>query len=291
MFCVLLFEIIYKLNKMKVFFLLALTFTIFFFASCNPNGSSKEEEYQPLTFLPDSLKQVSGVCDTSTMGGCATISFLYFKAQGGHVGVADAINSQIYAMLAGGIPIDEPLDTAAFAHVDSARQELLHSCKAFLKLYEEDKEATEGFFAAYSASSDTDFVVQTPKVISMGHILSSYQGGAHPNSYMAIQNFRVADGTLLPPAAFIADKEALTILAEKKFRERQSIAPNADLSAEGYFLNEAKQFFLPANIGVLKEGLLFHYNPYEIAPYAVGPIQFVVTYSELGNSVTPNVVH
>ena len=44
-------------------------------------------------------------------------------------------------------------------------------------------------------------------------------------------------------------------------------------------------FYLPANIAVTKNGLLFLYNPYEAAAYALGTISFELTWQELGTLI------
>jgi len=42
------------------------------------------------------------------------------------------------------------------------------------------------------------------------------------------------------------------------------------------------------NFAVTKEGLKFYYNNYEIAPYASGPTEILITYSELNDLISKN---
>ena len=39
---------------------------------------------------------------------------------------------------------------------------------------------------------------------------------------------------------------------------------------------------MPANVGVVAEGIRFFYNAYEVAPYAVGAGDVLLTWDQLG---------
>jgi len=53
-----------------------------------------------------------------------------------------------------------------------------------------------------------------------------------------------------------------------------------------YFENDV--FKLTANFAITKEGLKFLYNPYEIAPYALGQQEIIIPYAALGELIKPN---
>ena len=78
----------------------------------------------------------------------------------------------------------------------------------------------------------------------------------------------------------VSDTTALLGVVEKVFRKQQGLLPQHNLEERGYFLRDGR-FFLPANIGMSKKGLIFYYNPYEIAAYALGPIEVTVPYEQL----------
>jgi len=42
---------------------------------------------------------------------------------------------------------------------------------------------------------------------------------------------------------------------------------------------------LPDNLGIVADGVLFHWDPYEIAPYAMGPIDVTVPTDTLSTLV------
>jgi len=53
-----------------------------------------------------------------------------------------------------------------------------------------------------------------------------------------------------------------------------------DLATAGLWLPK-EGFTLPENFGVVSEGLLFHWDAYEIAPYSMGPIDVTVAAGDL----------
>jgi hypothetical protein len=79
----------------------------------------------------------------------------------------------------------------------------------------------------------------------------------------------------------IKDRTKLNKRVEQKFREINEIGPHDNLNEKGFFWDG--KFQLPANIGLVPEGVQFFYNSYEIAAYAVGPTEFVLTWEELGD--------
>jgi hypothetical protein len=77
------------------------------------------------------------------------------------------------------------------------------------------------------------------------------------------------------PALIEAIEDALRNLRELKSYE--------SLMEGGFFENSislSENFFLAAG------GLGFHWDPYEIAPYAVGPIEVILPYEKIKDSLT-----
>jgi hypothetical protein len=110
----------------------------------------------------------------------------------------------------------------------------------------------------------------------------SYTGGAHPNSNLTYLNFEVSTGKTLALSDLMKPgfEKQLTAIAEKDFRKRKGLAPQASLAEAGYDFDD-DQFKLNDNFAVTKDGLVFYYNPYEIAAYAGGPTELVIKWSEI----------
>jgi hypothetical protein len=108
-------------------------------------------------------------------------------------------------------------------------------------------------------------------------------GGAHPMTAKTYQSFKLNSGEKI----FIEDStilHKLTPLAEKEFRRVKNISVGNSLLNEGYWF-ENGEFYLNDNFAVVKEGLVFYYNPYEIAPYALGPTEIFLTGGEIDKIV------
>jgi hypothetical protein len=132
----------------------------------------------------------------------------------------------------------------------------------------------------YDGSGDTLLI--SSKVISIYYQVYSFTGGAHGNSSITYLNFNAQTGDLLKLTDMVSDKIALKKMAELKFEKTQKeFAKDNDFEYDRTSYFWEKPFYLPANIAVTKTGLLFMYNPYEAAAYALGSISFELTWQEL----------
>ncbi len=117
---------------------------------------------------------------------------------------------------------------------------------------------------------------------------SSYTGGAHPNTYSSCLLFRLSDGAELQIDSLLmpGEKEAFTSLAEAKFRLQNQMGEKENLNDAGYWF-EGNNFHLSNHIRYQKEGLSIYYNPYEIGPYSMGPIEIFIPYNEVVEIIRP----
>lgn len=110
----------------------------------------------------------------------------------------------------------------------------------------------------------------------------SFLEGAHPNmNYFYTVYDLVTGGKLTPKNIFIEGyQDKLSAIAEKKFREKRLLKPDASLKEAGFDFPGGK-FTLNNNFGFTKEGIVFFYNPYEISPYALGSTAVIIPYKEI----------
>ena len=108
-----------------------------------------------------------------------------------------------------------------------------------------------------------------------------FTGGAHPYSNTTLLNFDLKSGKAVQVLDFIRDKKTLMVLAEKAFRKSRELSADENLNEAGFFWDAT--FQLPTNLGIAQDGLYFYYNAYEIAAYAWGPTDFVISWVELGD--------
>jgi hypothetical protein len=125
-----------------------------------------------------------------------------------------------------------------------------------------------------------EWLVLQKKVLSLKCSITNFYGGAHPNQFVMLRNFNPYTGDSLGLGMIFNPKnlEELSRLGEKYFREDQKLKHDESFEDAGYWFKD-NQFFLTDNFAFTHEGLLFYYNEYEVAPYSLGAIYFVVPYS------------
>ena len=92
--------------------------------------------------------------------------------------------------------------------------------------------------------------------------------------------YSLADGYELSAADLLGEEkmEPLQALIRTKLCQTYNAANDEELSAAGFFPDYIS---VTDNFRITPEGMIFHYNPYEIACYANGEIDVEVTREEL----------
>ncbi len=117
----------------------------------------------------------------------------------------------------------------------------------------------------------------------------TFHGGAHPNGHREYLNFRPASGERIELASLLLPGALpkLLLILEKRFRTERGLEEQQNLTEAGFTFENGK-FRLPIQWGADARGLLFFYNAYEIAPYAMGPTRVHLPYSELKSVLRPD---
>ena len=215
-------------------------------------------------------------CDTTSNTGI-DLSVSYIQLKEDSEG-ARKINDSLRLLAINSVT--DWLDGATIASHPDARENLAKAASLFAQDYEEVRKDMGSLGGCWELETTADTLHTGPKALTVKLETHAYMGGAHPNSSLTLYTFDRETGRLLTLADMISDITALLGVLEKEFRQHQNMSPSTNLEEQGYFLRDG-HFFLPANVGVGREGLVFYYNPYEIAAYAVGPIQVTVPYEKL----------
>jgi hypothetical protein len=127
-----------------------------------------------------------------------------------------------------------------------------------------------------------------PGALTVSIFNFSYMGGAHPNTtrVYAVLDPATAQAVPLDSVLVAGSRERLLAEAERAFRAGRGMAPDSSFAAAGFWFKEG--FELTPNWGFAPDGLLFHYNSYEVAPYSMGPTDALVPWSRLAGIVRPN---
>lgn len=257
---------------MKYFFVAFLFSSAGFFFACQSTHSRTPAlDRQQYTFAG------ANRCDTTTNTG-VNVSVSYFLLKESSEG-ARKINDSLQLLAVGSVA--NWLDSATIAANPNTRTDLTKAARLFATDYESMRKDMGSLGGCWELKTTADTVYAGPKALTVKFDTYAYTGGAHPNSTQSFYTFDRESGRLLLLADMVTDTTALVGVLEKAFRRQQKLPPTSSLEEQGYFLRDGR-FFLPANVGMSREGLVFYYNPYEIAAYAVGPIQVTVPYGQLG---------
>jgi hypothetical protein len=139
-------------------------------------------------------------------------------------------------------------------------------------------------------TEDQELVLAGSYAVITRHI-STYTGGAHPNRTTEYFVISLETSRRLRLSGIITGTTAgLTTLVDRELRRfseaetGESLPPEKSLSA-GIFFEDAvplSEDFYPG-----KEGLTFCWDPYEIAPYAAGEVEILITWQELDAFLSP----
>lgn len=240
--------------------------------SCQKN-EKQESEKEAVFDIAEMVAMSFGSCDT--IKGGAEVSFtLLTPADSGKA--AEQIRQFLQKSRVASIT--SSMDSAYVHSFGELNEKVAFA--ALDKSYKDFKKDFPDAPGCWEINQKGDTVLTTPKIIAYQLDLYTFLGGAHPNSNKQFTLFDRQTGVVVPFHAFVTDSVALLKKTEAAFRKLEKLQPTDNLEEKGYFLNN-HQFFQADNCTFTREGVLVYYNPYEIAAYARGPIQFVVPYSEL----------
>lgn len=156
-------------------------------------------------------------------------------------------------------------------------QEALQDFIADFKKYETD---FGNAFVSFDIDTFMRVLYQTESFVSLELNYYLFTGGAHGYSGTTFFNFNAKTGQSLNEEMLFKDSKAVLAYAEKKFRDLYAISSERTINSSGFWFKN-DQFHFPENIGFTETELIFHYNQYEIASYAEGPIILALPKAEI----------
>jgi hypothetical protein len=125
-----------------------------------------------------------------------------------------------------------------------------------------------------------DDIYQNKHIISFAYSWMIYEGGAHPNSGKFCFTLNKNTGSKVSYTGLIKGNEAEFLnIAEAEFKAQSGI--KADENIYNVYWFKDSKFHLIDNCRFTPEGLVFCFNPYEIAPYSFGLIEFTIPYGKI----------
>lgn len=182
--------------------------------------------------------------------------------------------------------VNDTIEEHIIAIIVSARENndsiatVQQALQSFIKDFKRYKTEFGNDFLSYDIDMSMDVSYQSELFVSLEINYYLYTGGAHGYSGTNFLNFDAQTGEKMTPSDLFTDTEAVLAHAEKKFREAYQIAEDRNINATGFWFEEDAYHF-PANIGFTETEMILHYNPYEIASYAEGPITLSIPKEEI----------
>jgi hypothetical protein len=188
--------------------------------------------------------------------------------------VAEALNAFIDTLKLKPLA-DFAEDAENDADLDSLSQRFFSEYRELIKEFDD-------YFIPWQIVANISPIYVGENVVTIKSEMFLQTGGAHPNTFVNYYSFNLTDGKQLKLSDIFktGTENKLNPIAEKLFREEKKISPVEPLNKLGYWFKENK-FKLNDNFGVLKNGIVFHFNAYEIAPYAMGHTEIFIPKKEL----------
>jgi len=160
---------------------------------------------------------------------------------------------------------------------------------AFLQGYQQYKQ-NGGTDRVYFEERTVTIPYQSDRIVNLSFALSFSTGGLHPQYADTFTSFNAATGARIRLADIFVPwyEPRLTRIAENNFRAVKGVKPGMTLRDAGYIFFKNDTFALNENYWIGPKGITFYYNPYEIAPYAMGPTELLLTYREIRELIKPD---
>ena len=230
------------------------------------NSGSNTKDEGPLKFTEKPFLKTNNNCNPSDT--CTYFKVDYLEASGKS---KDKINSLLMSEVLANVSFGD----SKYPSLQIAADSFMTSFVSFRK---EVPEGAQFWYFEYFMSVDN----QTPKIVSISGSNSSYMGGAHPNTYVTFLNINKETGDTVSLSNIFAAgfEKKLNALVDAKFRRMKGLKPGDNLMEKGDLFENKIEFNY--NWSTTKEGgIMFYYNPYEIAAYVFGPTELVLTKQEI----------
>ncbi len=200
------------------------------------------------------------------------------------------INQQIVAKIFGEVFNSYPTDSILPKYASALYQEYKKSNEPYLEQIAE-LEGSKSFL-------ENDIMIQgvsmylDDKILSYSYERYAYMGGAHGNSSRLLFNFNLANARLLSENDLFTENYTTPLtqlIKEQIVEDNAEIESVADLSDFHFFEDKIKP---NNNFYITAEGIVYVYNPYDIAPYSTGQTIVLLTFDKLkpilkpGNPIT-----
>ena len=154
-----------------------------------------------------------------------------------------------------------------------------HAMQSFTKSYQGLQKQFNDEDISWEAKIKGMVSYEDINIISIKLDTYVFTGGAHGYNTITFLNFDKQKAVQLHTIDLFDDIDGFVELSEIAFKKQEKIPLNNTINNTGFMFNE-NLFALPKNIGYTKNGIQLIYNPYEIASYADGTIELLISFKK-----------
>ncbi|MCF7796545.1 MAG: DUF3298 and DUF4163 domain-containing protein [Lentisphaeria bacterium] len=160
--------------------------------------------------------------------------------------------------------------------------------ESFFHDYQLMREDIPDYMVNWEMIRRVEILLNLPAVVSLKSMEYTFTGGAHGMSATRLASYWTDTGEKISLSDILIPnfEQELRSIGEKYFRRQREVPSDQDLDEAGFWF-ENNRFRLSENYALVSEGLLFLYNPYEIAPYSFGTLEFVIPFHEFRHLLDP----
>jgi hypothetical protein len=232
-------------------------------------SSRQERRSASLRYETKSLSRSFGVCDSAGTP-CVRVHFTYPALTRTGSPAADSIALHIDRQMFSSLEdadVTQPFDSIVSGLVEQ---------------YGNLREEFADYHTPWMVERSCSVAVDTAGVVSIRFEEASYLGGAHGMEIVRLASFdassgrRIMLGDMFRPGV----EGEFARIAEREFRAARHIPDSSSLGDAGFWIEEG-EFSPPQNVAVGDSVLILYYNPYEVAPYAMGPTEVHIPFGAL----------
>jgi len=229
---------------------------------------------QPPKFESHQIERIIPGCG-DVKDGCVHVELTYVELVSGPEDVRERINAAIRDAV-----VSRPRDDLTLTPTEYADH--------FVSGYEQVRREAKDFQQRWTLSKTVKVSRNSPPAISLEYSEWSFTGGAHGNFATTYLNFDAVTGEPLKLGSIVnpGSMARLTAIAEAHFRKQRELAADASLKSAGFWFPEGR-FQLSPIFGLSEKELIFQYNIYDVAPYAMGPTTVTIPLTEIRALLRP----
>lgn len=153
---------------------------------------------------------------------------------------------------------------------------------SFIQAYEKLKKDFPNDHFGWEAKIEGEVKYSSEAILNIEISHYTFTGGAHGYAGLRSLIFDPKTGKQIANKDLFKNWNIFKVLAEAKFRSKFKIPKDKPINSTG-FLFENDVFQVAQNLFFTDEGILLHYNPYEIAAYVEGAKELLLTYEEIND--------